>query len=98
MSIAPTANAVRQWQLNQMLDEIVATLDQCRKIWWQDQTTTCLENKWLMRISPGKLDVLDDRRAGARQVRSAQYDAQTLTTVVTFRGGTEDRIESGDGG
>jgi hypothetical protein len=56
MSIAPTANTVRQRQLNQMLDEIVTCRDACRKIWWEGKKTTCLENRWVMRVSPEKMD------------------------------------------
>lgn len=96
MSIAPTGNAVRQRQLNQMLDEIMTNLGECRKVWWEGKTTTCLDNKWLMRTSSGEMDVLDDRRAGAMQVRSATYDVNMMMTAVTFWDGSEARIENRD--
>jgi hypothetical protein len=95
MSIAPTANTVRQRQLNQMLDEITADLGKFREIWWESQKTTCLENKWLRRISLGAMAVLDVRHAEAKQVLSAQYDVGTRTTAMIFRDGTRDSVESG---
>ena len=96
MSIAPAEHAVRQRHLNQMLDELVGNLRNARKAWWDGKRTTCLENKWMVRISPGRLAVLDERRADARQVRSARYETLTGKTTVTFADGTADDIDSGD--
>ena len=73
MSIAPTELAVRQRQLNQLLDELAANLRDARKLWWEGKRTTCLENKWMVRIAPERWDVLNERRQGAKQVRSANY-------------------------
>ena len=96
MSIAPGEAAVRQRQLNQMLDEVVAKLRDFRKVWWETRKTTCLENKWMVRIAPGGLAVLNERRSGAKQVRSAKYEVVTGKTAVTFADGTEASIASGD--
>jgi len=96
LDIAPTDAAVRQRQLNQMLDEVAANVNACRKIWWEGKTTTCLENKWLERAGPQEMTLLDRRQTGARQVRAARYDVQTCKTFLIFLDGTEDSIESGD--
>jgi hypothetical protein len=96
MSIAPTEHAVRQRQLNQMLDELTANLRNARKVWWKGKRTTCLENKWMVRIAPGSWTVLNERRSGAKQVRSATYAVMTGKTTVTFADGTEAGIENGD--
>ncbi len=96
MSIAPSERAVRQRQLSQMLDELAVHLSDARRMWWDGKRTTCLENKWIARISPARLSVLSERRPGARRVRSAHYDGATGRTMVTFTDGTEDRIEGGE--
>ncbi len=96
MDIGPTEHAVRQRQLNQMLDELAANLRGARKLWWEGKRTTCLENKWMARIAPGSWTVLDERRSGAKQARSANYEAMTGKTTVTFADGTHADIESGD--
>lgn len=96
MNIAPTEAAVRQRQLNQMLDELTANLRNLRKVWWEGKSTTCLENKWMVRSPPGSWAVLNERRSGAKQVRSANYEVTTGKTTVTFADGTEAGIGSGD--
>jgi hypothetical protein len=95
MSIAPTMSAVMQTQLNKMLDEVVTNIDSCRKLWWETQQTTCLENKWMMRTPSGQMEVLGERRTGAKQVRSTTYDAVPRRTTVRFSDGTEHHIEAG---
>ena len=47
LSIAPTEQAVRQRQLNQLLDEVEAYVAKCRRVWWEIKGTTCLPNKWV---------------------------------------------------
>ena len=96
ISIAPTGHAVRQRHLNQMLDEPAANLRHARKVWWDGKRTTCLENKWMVRIAPGGWTVASERRSGAKQVRSATHRVTTGRTMVTFADGTEAGIESGD--
>jgi hypothetical protein len=96
MDIAPSACAVRQRQLNRMLDEVAAHLNACREIWWAGKRTTCLQNKWLLRVNSNALAAVDGQQPGARQVRSAQYDALARTTTLIFGDGTEDRITSGE--
>jgi hypothetical protein len=96
MNITPTEHAVRQRQLNQMLDELMVNLRDARKIWWEGKQTTCLENKRMARTEPGSWAVLNERRSGAKQVRSASYEAETGKTTVTFADGTEVVIDNGD--
>ena len=96
MSIAPSERAVRQRQLSQMLDELAVHLSDARRMWWDGKRTTCLENKWMVRIAPGSWTVSSERRSGAKQVRSATYRATTGETTVTFADGTEAGIASGD--
>jgi hypothetical protein len=96
MSIVPSENVVRQRQLNLMLDELVANSRKLRTVWWEGKMTTCLENKWMMRIPSGRLAPLNGRHPGAKQVRFAEYDVKTGKTTVTFADGYEYDIESGD--
>jgi hypothetical protein len=96
ISITPTELAVRQRQLNQMLDELAAHLHGARKLWWEGKGTTCLENKWMVRIAPGSWAVVTERRPGAKQVRSANFEVMTGRTTVTFADGAEVVIEDGD--
>lgn len=96
LSIAPNEGAVRQRQLNAMMAEVGGNLSGCRRLWWDGKRTTCLENKWMTLPSPGQISVLDEQGPGAKQVRSAEYDAGTRVTRMTFQDGSEHRIESGD--
>jgi hypothetical protein len=95
MSIAPTESAVRQRQLNHLRDKVVTALRACRKKWWESKHTTCLENKWVARISAGDMEVLSERPEGARQVRSARYDETTCGTALIFSDRTEESIANG---
>jgi hypothetical protein len=79
-----------------MLDELVAKLRDFRKVWWEGKKTTCLENKWMVRIAPGRLAVLNERRSGTKGVRSAYHEVISGMTTVTFADGTEECIASGD--
>ena len=45
MSIAPSPIAVRLRQLSRMLLEVTVAQADCRRLWWDTQKTTCLENK-----------------------------------------------------
>ena len=45
MSIAPSPIAVRRRQLSEMLREVAENRADCRRLWWETQHTTCLENK-----------------------------------------------------
>ena len=96
LSIAPNEGAVRRRQLNAMMAEVGGNLSDCRKLWWDGKRTTCLENKWVARPFPGAVSVLDEQGPGAKQVRSAEYDAGTRVTRMTFQDGSEHRIENGD--
>ncbi len=89
MDIAPSACAVRQRQLNHMLDEVAAHLNTCREIWWEGKGTTRLQNKWLVHVKSDALAAVNAQQLGARQVRLAQYDALARTTTLIFGDGTE---------
>ena len=95
LSIAPTERAVRQRQLNQMLDELATRLGALRRVWWDSQGTTCLENRWMARRSQNQWVVVDEARPEAKQVRSAMYDAARAMTTVTFTDGLKARIGRG---
>jgi hypothetical protein len=95
MDIAPSSSAGRQRQLNHMLDEVAAHLDRCREIWWESKLTTCLENKWLLRVQLGDLAAVDGQQPGAKQVRSAHYDVVLRMTTLVFSDGTKDSIPGG---
>jgi hypothetical protein len=88
LSIAPTELAVRQRQVNRLLDEVEDHSALCRRVWWETRGTTCLPNKWALAIS-GDLAVLDAWRAGARQIRAAFYDGEADATRIVFRSGDE---------
>ena len=90
--IAPTERAVRRPQLKRLLNELQDNLAACRKLWWETRATTCLENKWVVRLASGCLEVLEARRRSARQVRSATYDASTQMMSVEFRDGAEEQV------
>lgn len=96
LSIAPTERAVRQWQLNQMLDEMATHLGVLRRVWWDSQGTTCLENRWMVRQSQARWAVAVEERPGAKQARSAVYEAAREITTVTFSDGT--KVDIGHGG
>jgi hypothetical protein len=93
LSIAPTGQAMRQRQLNQLLDEIEDHKATCRRIWWHVQGTTCLPNKWVVAASGG-LTVLDAWRTGARQIEAAFYDSAADATRIVFRRGGEMTVET----
>lgn len=54
-------------------------------------------NKWMVPISRGKMEALDEWGAGAKQVRSAEHEVSTRSTIVRFRDGSESDIKAGDG-
>jgi len=97
LSIAPTEQAVRQRQLNQLLDEVEDHVATCRHVWWETRGTSCLPNKWAL-VVPGGLTVLDAWRAGARQIAAAFYDSEADATRVVFRRGGEMTIATNRGG
>lgn len=92
LSIAPTEGAVRQKQLNRMLDEIVSNLQTCRELWWNSNKTTCLENQWVLSAS-SELCVLSKDEVGAKQVWAADYDVATQKLVLKFWDGSEHPVE-----
>lgn len=89
LSIAPTSNAVRQRQLNEMLDEISAHTPQCRAAWWSAMATTCLENKWAIATSGRDLQWLEERQPAAQQVLTATYRPLENRTIVIFKDGSK---------
>lgn len=95
MSIAPSPIAVRQRQLGTMLLEVAAAQADCRRLWWDTQNTTCLENKWVVHALSRPIHMLDERLAGARQIRIAAYRALGRATIVTFFDGSQDYIGGG---
>jgi hypothetical protein len=96
LSIAPTEQAVRQRQLNELLDEVQARVVACRRIWWEIKGTTYLPNKWAI-VLPDGLMVLDAWRAGARQIQAACYDSEGDTTRILFGRGSELTITTSRG-
>ncbi len=95
MSIAPTEILVRRRQLSQILREIASNLPACRTIWWEGKRATCLENRWMLVMSPNKIEMRDGRQAGAKQVKQATYDIETGATRVFFSDGTNHLIVPG---
>jgi hypothetical protein len=88
ISIEPSTRAVRQRQLNQLLDDVEAHLAACRRVWWNIRGTTCLPNKWMM-VHGNTVRVLDERQPDARRVKTVLYDSSADTTRVVFWVGSD---------
>ncbi|HTW68606.1 MAG TPA: hypothetical protein VME47_01850 [Acetobacteraceae bacterium] len=85
-SIEPTPGAVRQRQLNRLLQAVEGQLAACRRVWWTIRGTTCLENKWLVMQSDG-MSVAEEASPNARRVKGAYYDSDADFTKIAFRVG-----------
>jgi hypothetical protein len=83
ITIEPSTRAVRQRQLNQLLDDVEVHLPACRRVWWDIRGTTCLPNKWMM-VQANTVRVLDERQPDARRVKAALYDNNADTTRIVF--------------
>lgn len=83
ITIEPSTRAVRQRQLNQLLDDVEGHLPACRRVWWDIRGTTCLPNKWMM-VQANTVRVLDERQPDARRVKAALYDNNADTTRIVF--------------
>jgi hypothetical protein len=96
LAIEPSERAVRQRQLNLLLDEILDHLAACRRVWWEIRGTTCLPNRWVM-VQANRMTVLEEWRPDARQVKAAVYDSSSGTTRIVFWLGNDIAIANDSG-
>src|SRR5205823_5728537 len=68
ISIAPLENIPRRRVLNQLLDEILVRLVDCRRSWWTTRRTTCLANQWAVTAATGAIELRPERPAEAKQI------------------------------
>ena len=88
MSIAPTKRVPLQRVVNKLLDDVGDRVTECRRQWWTTRQTTCLMNQWARVPAAGKIEVLAERKANAKQIADARYDPAPDRTRVSFHDGT----------
>ena len=88
MSIAPAKRVPLQRVVNKLLDDVSDRVVSCRRQWWTIRRTTCLMNQWVKVPRAGKIEVLAERRADAKQIADARYDPASDRTRVSFHDGT----------
>ena len=98
LSIDPRAKAVRQGQINLLLDEIAGRIRALRLAWWDGTGTTCLDNKWVVQVSEQAFSVGGRNAAGAKQIRSALYGRTDGVTELRFLDGSCHKIDGRDAG
>lgn len=74
MSIAPTQNIPMQRVVNRFLSEVQERLSDCRRFWWSNRQTSCLENQSVIVPEAGKVELCAESTANARQIAKALYD------------------------
>ena len=57
----------------------------CRRQWWTTRQTTCLLNHWAKVPAAGKIELLPERKAKAKQIADASYEPLSDRTRVSFR-------------
>jgi hypothetical protein len=88
MSIAPAKHVPLQRIVNKLLDDVGDRVSKCRRQWWTTRQTTCLMNQWATVPAAGKVELLVEREASAKQIADAHYDAASDRTRVSFHDGT----------
>jgi hypothetical protein len=88
MSIAPAKHLPLQRVVNNLLNEVGDRVTECRTHWWTMRQTTCLMNQWAKVPVAGKIELLPERRANAKQIADARYDVASDRTRVSFHDGT----------
>ena len=88
MSIYPAKRVPLQRVVNKLLDDVSDRVASCRRHWWTTRRTTCLMNQWVKVPRAGKIEVLAQRRADAKQIADARYDPASDRTRVSFHDGT----------
>ena len=74
--------------VNKLLDDVGDRVTTCRRQWWTTRRTTCLMNRWAKVPSAGKIELLADCKASAKQIADARYDPASDKTRVSFHDGT----------
>jgi hypothetical protein len=92
ISIAPLKNVPLRRVVNRLLDDIQGRLADCRRSWWTTKRSTCLANQWALESSTGKIELVSQRSANARQIADASYDPSTEQLRVAFRDGTTQEV------
>lgn len=88
MSIAPPKHLPLQRVVNELLNDVGDRVTKCRRQWWTTRQTTCLMNQWAKVSVAGKLELLAERKASAKQIADSRYDPASDRTRVSFHDGT----------
>ena len=88
LSIAPPKHVPLQRVVNELLDDVGDRVTKCRRQWWTTRQTTCLMNQWAKVSVAGKIELLAERKASAKQIADSQYVPASDLTRVSFHDGT----------
>jgi hypothetical protein len=96
LSIAPPKHAPLQRVVNELLDDVGDRVTKCRRQWWTTRQTTCLMNQWAKVSVAGKIELLAERKASAKQIADSHYDPASDSTRVSFHDGmaTDVRLQA----
>jgi hypothetical protein len=92
MSITPARNVPLQRVINELLGELRDRLSDCRESWWLTTQTACLANQWARVSAAGKVELLAERKPGAKQITEATYVHATERLQVVFQDGTTTEV------
>ena len=87
MSIAPLRNSPSHRSVNRLLGDIQTGLPACRRLWWTNRQTTCLEDQWAI-VSPMAVSLVSRQETAAKRIDSAFYDVTSERVVIHFHDGT----------
>jgi len=92
LSIAPVKNVPLQRVINSLLSDIQDQLPACRERWWMTRDTVCLVNQWVRVSAAGTVELLAERKPGAKQILEARYVHSTEQLRMSFHDGTTAQV------
>jgi hypothetical protein len=88
LSIAPSRNAPLRRTVNRLLDDVLAGLPACRRSWWETRGTTCLNHRWLVALTPDRVELSPVPVADAKRIAETRYDPDQELLWVDFEDAT----------
>lgn len=87
MSVAPAQHVPPRRVVNCLLNDVGDRVAKCRAHWWATRRTTCLMNLWADLRVAGRVELLPQSRANAKQIAGADYHPASDRTRVIFHDG-----------
>ena len=89
MDIKPLKNAPSLGLINELARQLAQRRGECRKAWWDAQSTVCLDNKRVMRVASGTVRLgAVPNQGGTVIAKSGNYQTETVRVKVLWRDGS----------